>query len=121
MYMHILALFLVAAVAHVTPRQLPIQSSAAVAQFRAVESCGLMDAPETTNSPHPMLSGSNHAVVVDFLVGYDGLVYSPFVLESSDELSSREALRLVKTWRFHPATCNRIPINAEGRVTFFSR
>lgn len=121
MYMHILALFLAAAfIPAVTPRELPRQSSAAVAQFRPVETCELMGEPEETNSPHPILR-SNRGVVVDFIVGYDGNVYSAFVLESTDQASANEAMRLIKTWRFHPATCNKIPINAEGRVTFFSR
>jgi hypothetical protein len=103
-----------------SPKPLPLQSAAAVAQFRPTETCELMEMPEPTNSPHPMFFGVNHAVVVDFIIGYDGQVYSPFVLESSDEAASREVMRLVKTWRFHPATCNHVPIDVEGKVVFFS-
>lgn len=104
-----------------SPKPLPIQSSAVVAQFRPTETCESMELPEPTNTPHPMFVGKNHAVVVDFILGYDGQVYSPFILEASDEPSARTAMRMIKTWRFHPATCNHVPIDVEGKVTFFSR
>ena len=101
-------------------RQLPIQSAAAVGQYRPVQTCEMMSLPETMNSPHPIM-GSNRGVVVDFIVGYDGRVYSPFVLEATDQASANEAMRVIKTWRFRPATCNKIPIDVEGKVTFFTR
>lgn len=70
--------------------------------------------PTPVNTPNPLLNGH---VVVDFVVGWDGMVYSPFVLEGSTN-DARAVLQAMRGWRFRPGKCNGAPTNAEGRVKF---
>jgi TonB family protein len=90
----------------------------AVGKFRAVEECGAMSGPEMVNSPTPILDNVSFARV-SFIVGYDGQIYSPFILISNGtRRSDAYVLKVISTWRFHPATCNGEPVDAEGMVTF---
>lgn len=74
--------------------------------------------PIPVNTPNPLLNG--HAfVVVDFIVGWDGAMYSPFVLDgSANDPAVRAVLQAMRGWRFRPGRCNGAPTNSEGRVTF---
>ena len=101
--------------------QLASNPTGAVAQYRAVKSCGDMTVPYNLDTPHPVLP-SYSAVVVDFIIGFDGKVYSPFVLESSlTPAQDQGVLKVVQTWKFRPATCNGVRTDSEGRVTLFRR
>jgi len=74
--------------------------------------------PTPVNTPNPLLNGPS-LVVVDFIVGWDGAVYSPFVLEGSvNDPDVRAVLQAMRGWRFRPGKCNGAPTSAEGRVKF---
>jgi hypothetical protein len=74
--------------------------------------------PTPVNTPNPLLNG-NASVTVDFIVGWDGVVYSPFVLEGSvNDPDVRAVLQAMRGWRFRPGKCNGAPTSAEGRVKF---
>jgi hypothetical protein len=74
--------------------------------------------PTPVNTPNPLLNGPS-VVVVDFIVGWDGVVYSPFVMEGSiNDPDVRAVLQAMRGWRFRPGRCNGAPANSEGRVKF---
>lgn len=74
--------------------------------------------PMPEDTPNPMLRG-NSRVVVDFIVGFDGKIYSQYVLEGGiNDPDVTAVLRSMRGWRFHPGTCNGVPTNSEGRVIF---
>jgi TonB family protein len=60
-------------------------------------------------------------VKVSFIVGADGRVHSPIILQSSGVLGDRNVLQTVRNWRYRPATCNGVPIETEGRIEFSRR
>jgi TonB family protein len=102
---------------------------ARLAQFGAVPhvssrpSCEDVHPPEALTTPDPLLvqSFAGRKVKVSFIVGSDGRVHSPLILESAGAASDRNVLRTVKTWRYRPATCNGVPTEAEGKIEFSRR
>jgi hypothetical protein len=87
-------------------------------QYRQTEyhtmDCEQMTDPVPVNTPAPLLS-TNGSLVVSFIIGYDGNAYSPLLLtENGNRHDTHEMLRIVRTWRYHPATCNGVPTEAEA-------
>src|SRR6202162_3439026 len=60
-------------------------------------------------------------VKVSFIIGADGRVHSPLILQSGGPAGDRNVLRTVRAWRYRPATCNGVPTEAEGKIEFFRR
>ena len=79
--------------------------------------------PEALTTPDPLLvpSGAGLKVKVSFIVGSDGRVHSPLILQSAGPVGDRNVLRTVRTWRYRPATCNGVPTEAEGKIEFSRR
>jgi TonB family protein len=79
--------------------------------------------PEALTTPDPLLgpAGAGLKVKVSFIVGSDGHVHSPLILESAGPAGDRSVLRAVRTWRYRPATCNGVPTDAEGKIEFSRR
>ncbi len=79
--------------------------------------------PEALTTPDPLLgpAGAGMKVKVSFIVGADGRVHSPLILESAGPAGDRNILRTVKTWRYRPAMCNGVPTEAEGKIEFSRR
>jgi TonB family protein len=79
--------------------------------------------PQALTTPDPLLvpAGMGRKVKVSFIVGADGRVHSPLILESAGPVGDRNILRTVRTWRYRPATCNGVPTEAEGKVEFSRR
>jgi hypothetical protein len=72
-----------------------------------------------------MLDSTDHMrLTVSFVVGIDGRVYGPLVLEGMSQGvradQARPVVDAVRTWRFRPAVCNGAPTEAEAKVEFFS-
>ena len=67
----------------------------------------------------PGRSGSK--VKVSFIIGADGRVHSPLILQSAGPAGDRNVLQTVRTWRYRPATCNGVPTEAEGKIEFSRR
>src|SRR5271157_4910864 len=97
------------------PRPLTVHPVEVIASFRPVDQCGEMQPPEPIDSPHPMMRGQSVAKV-DFILGYNGGVYSPFFLVSYN-VNEQEVMKVIKTWKFHPMLCNGVPVDSEGQVT----
>ena len=79
--------------------------------------------PQALTTPDPLLvpAGAGLKVKVSFIIGADGRVHSPLILQSAGPAGDRNVLRTVRTWRYRPATCNGVPTEAEGRIEFSRR
>jgi TonB family protein len=79
--------------------------------------------PEALTTPAPLLvpSVAGIKVKVSFIIGADGRVHSPLILESAGTLGDRNVLQTVRAWRYRPATCNGVPTEAEGKIEFSRR
>lgn len=86
-------------------------------------SCAANQPPEALATPNPLLDqfDSTSKVTVSFIIGTDGRVHSPFVLESAGPSEDRTVLDTVSSWRYRPATCNGVPTEAEAKVEFSSQ
>src|SRR6516225_1858535 len=85
--------------------------------------CEITQPPQALTTPDPLLGATDSGtkVTVSFIVSTDGTVQSPFILESTGSYEDRSVLEAVKAWRYRPATCNGVPMEAEGRIEFSSR
>jgi TonB family protein len=85
--------------------------------------CGDVQAPEALATPNPLFTPNarGRKVKISFIIGTDGRVHSPLILESSGLVGDWHVLRTVRTWRYRPATCNGVPTETEGKVEFSSR
>jgi TonB family protein len=79
--------------------------------------------PEALTTPDPLVTPAVHGrkVKVSFIIGTDGRVHSPLILESAGAAGDHTVLRMVRSWRYRPATCNGVPTETEGKVEFSSR
>ncbi len=86
-------------------------------------SCGEVQPPEALATPNPLFTPNarGRKVKVSFIIGTDGRVHSPLILESAGLLGDWHVLRTVRTWKYRPATCNGVPTETEGKVEFSSR
>jgi TonB family protein len=78
---------------------------------------------EALATPDPLLDGVEvrGKVAVSFIIGTDGRVHSPVVIESGGSDEDSNVLEAVRAWRYRPATCNAVPAETESRVEFSSR
>jgi TonB family protein len=95
----------------------------AVPHASARGSCAATQPPEALATPNPLLDQPDPLpkVTVSFIIGTDGRVHSPLVLESAGPREDRTVLRTVSSWRYRPALCNGVPTEAEGKIEFSSR
>ena len=86
-------------------------------------SCGAAEPPQALATPDPSLEQAdlNSKISVSFIIGTDGRVHSPLILESAGPNKDRTVLDAVRFWRYRPALCNGIPTDAEAKVEFSSR
>ncbi len=105
--------------------RLPVRASefADVPHSTAKSRCESSQEPEALTTPTPVLDGldSELKIQVSFIVGTDGRVHSPLILQSEGSSGLRAVLDTVRSWRFRPGTCNGVPTETEGKVQFSSR
>ncbi len=79
--------------------------------------------PEPLTTTDPLFAPAAHGrrVKVSFIIGIDGRVHAPLILESAGVSGDRRVLQTVRTWRYRPATCNGVPTETEGKIEFSSR
>jgi TonB family protein len=89
----------------------------------ARSSCAAVQPPEALATPNPLLDRPDPLpkVTVSFIIGTDGRVHSPLVLESAGPSEDRTVIETVSSWRYRPALCNGVPTEAEGKIEFSSR
>jgi len=85
--------------------------------------CADVQPPQALTTPDPLLtsSASSGKIKVSFIIGTDGRVHSPLILQSAGVVGDRRVLQTVRTWRYRPATCNGVPTETEGKIEFSSR
>jgi TonB family protein len=85
--------------------------------------CGSLRPAEALATPDPLLDGTEARgrIAVSFIIGTDGRVHSPVVLESAGSDEDSTVLEAVRGWRYRPATCNAVPAETESKVEFSSR
>jgi TonB family protein len=103
----------------------PLRSSefADVPHTNARSRCEETQPPEALTTPNPIMENTDPSlkIKVSFIVGTDGRVHSPLILESSGTNEDHAILNTVRAWRYRPATCNGVPTETEGKVEFSSR
>lgn len=85
--------------------------------------CADVQPPQALTTPDPLLTSaaSSGKIKVSFIIGTDGHVHSPLILESAGVMGDRRVLQTVRTWRYRPATCNGVPTETEGKIEFSNR
>ena len=85
--------------------------------------CAAVEPPQALTTPDPLFitATDGRKVKLSFIIGTDGRVHSPLILESAGVAGDRRVLQTVRTWRYRPATCNGVPTETEGKVEFSSR
>ena len=94
-----------------------------VAHVSSRPSCADVQLPEALTTPDPLFppATKGRKVTVSFIIGTDGRVHAPLILESAGLAGDRHVLQTVRTWRYRPATCNGVPTEIEGKIEFSSR
>ena len=55
---------------------------------------------------------------VSFIIGTDGRVHSPLILESAGPAEDRTILDTVRSWRYRPGMCNGAATDSEAKIEF---
>ena len=94
-----------------------------VPHLTARSRCEDVHPPEALTTPEPVLNPMHDRMKakVSFIIGTDGRVHSPLILESAGPTGDRHILQTVRSWRYRPATCNGVPTETEGKIEFSSR
>jgi TonB family protein len=89
----------------------------------ASANCEASEPPEPLATPNPLLDVAelSSRVSVSFIIGTDGRVHSPFILQSAGVTEDRTILDVVRSWRYRPAMCNGAATEAEAKIEFSSR
>jgi TonB family protein len=106
-----------------------LSSRAHASEFNTVPHAGSLarcedvQPPEALTTPNPLVMPvrDRSQVKVSFIIGTDGRVHSPLILESAGPVGDRSVLSAVRIWRFRPATCNGVPTEIEDKIEFSSR
>ena len=103
----------------------PLHNSefADVPRASARSQCEQAVPPEALATPNPVLGTVDPSikVKVSFIVGTDGRVHSPLILESAGSTEDHAILETVRAWRYRPGMCNGVPTETEGKIEFSSR
>lgn len=94
-----------------------------VPHISSAPACEEVRPPEALTTPDPVLASITRGkrVKVSFIIGTDGRVHSPLILESAGLTGDRRVLQTVRTWRYRPATCNGVPTETEGKIEYSPR
>jgi TonB family protein len=86
-------------------------------------SCEASEPPEPLATPNPLLdiAEPSSKVRVSFIIGTDGRVHSPLILESAGPSEDRTILDTVRSWRYRPAMCNGSATETEAKIEFSNR
>jgi TonB family protein len=94
---------------------------AAIGHLASLETCAGARPPQALATPNPLLDWSGFSskiITVSFIVGVDGRVHSPLILEGSGAPEDQAVLEAVSSWRYRPATCNGVAMESEGKIAF---
>jgi len=96
---------------------------AAMPHATSATNCEASEPPEPIATPNPLLEIAEPStkVSVSFIIGTDGRVHSPLILESAGPTEDRTILDTVRSWRYRPGKCNGAATETEGKIEFSSR
>lgn len=96
---------------------------AAMLHASANTNCEASEPPEPLATPNPLLDIAEPStrVSVSFIIGTDGRVHSPLILESAGFAEDRTILDTVRSWRYRPAMCNGSATETEAKIEFSRR
>lgn len=81
--------------------------------------CPAMLPPKPVATPLPQLpSVGGGKLKLRFVIGIDGRLHNLDVLNSAGRTADSKAVETLQHWRYEPATCNGVPMEAEGSVEF---
>jgi TonB family protein len=100
-----------------------VSEFADVPRTSAPSNCERTHPPEALATPNPILGPSDPTVKVrvSFIVGADGRVHSPLILESAGTIEDHTILETIRSWRYRPAMCNGVPTETEAKIEFSTR
>jgi len=82
-------------------------------------SCPAVRPPRPLATPLPALRKTGQAKLkVRFVIGVDGRLHKMAVVNSAGRTADSKAVNTLRQWRYTPATCNGVPMEAEGTVEF---
>jgi len=84
--------------------------------------CAVSKPPQPLATPDPMPDAGDFdgKLAVSFIIGTDGRVHSPVILESIGTVDEHSVLATLRSWRYRPALCNAEPEETESNVEFSS-
>lgn len=108
---------------HIWPAAVHDSQYATLIHAISLTGCGASQPPQALATPDPLMEDADLSskVSVSFIIGTDGRVHSPLILESAGASEDRMILSVVRYWRYRPALCNGVPTDAEAKVEFSSR
>jgi TonB family protein len=85
--------------------------------------CEATQMPQALTTPDPLLQAAdkNSKVTVSFIIGTDGKVQSPLILDGTGNYGYQSLLSAVRSWRYRPGLCNGVPMEVEATVEFSRR
>jgi TonB family protein len=85
--------------------------------------CASSQAPRAVYLPHATFAEipDDAKVVINLIIGSDGEVYSPFVVNGVGSPLDRKLVETVRHWHYRPALCNGVPTDAEVKIELSSR
>ena len=82
-------------------------------------SCPALRPPRPLATPLPAFRKAGHAnLKIRFVIGIDGRLHKMAVVNSAGHAADSKAVDVLRQWRYTPATCNGVPMEAEGTVEF---
>jgi TonB family protein len=82
-------------------------------------SCPALRPPRPLATPLPSFRKARQASLkIRFVIGIDGRLHKMAVVNSAGHAADSKAVNVLRHWRYTPAMCNGVPMEAEGTVEF---
>jgi len=90
--------------------------------FEEHSRCPAVLPPKPLATPLPTLPKAGRGnLKIRFVIGVDGRLHKLAVVNSAGRAADSRAFNALRQWRYEPATCNGVPVEAEGTVEFPGR
>jgi TonB family protein len=90
-----------------------------VPPFAEQSHCPAILPPKPLTTPLPAFRNAGRAnLKIRFVIGIDGRLHKMAVVTSAGRAADSKAFNALRQWRYEPAKCNGIPMEAEGTVEF---